>query len=709
MAVIGTLDSGWTADELDAMAGWVRSVGRATDSDQRVIASAFPITPALWICGPPGKLTAIDGEPATVEHVIENITIARQPTERRWLPLASEATNAALFSGALLRLVASHRGLPPRLRLGHVTTVDASTVHHDVDTEPGSGGGALLDDTGRVVAVHLGSKRSGPNFAHRISDILARAVHLGSKRSGPNFAHRISDIFARLASENPALHAEILNAQGLSGPAEAARRVAKVRARRAAKSAPTLKTSLEDAAAVLWSFDPAGLRPTTGGEPGAAPGELWAAVTPDDAGWSLQPTVRKTALGRLGTAAAMRAARAANADVLAPAGSPQWALDALIAGDALALDHLDATALDAVATARRWLAPHLAGLPEPAEIAFHQSRARLYHPLTAARGDHFKGRVEELAALDAWLALPPPPADPRRQAYRMTAAGGAGKSALIGKWVLDHVTDGRPEFPFVYLDFDRPGVPADDAVALVVAILERLAALRPDRPDDRDRADAAIRESRASIEDIHSGLEAAVTAPTRSAGLSELLDETAVALSRLASAVAELVAEPDGAPPVLIVLDSYEEVQPSASHIPAGVPQAMLALQTAVPTLRVLVTGRATIAPLGLTGPEQPPHHLDGLDALAADGYLEALGVTGADDRALLVELATGNPLVLKLGAKFVREHGASDLRNDPALRGELAVELVQGVLYRRILDHVGDADVEALAHPGLVLRRITV
>ncbi|HEY9228594.1 MAG TPA: hypothetical protein VIP11_18210, partial [Gemmatimonadaceae bacterium] len=37
-----------------------------------------------------------------------------------------------------------------------------------------------------------------------------------------------------------------------------------------------------------------------------------------------------------------------------------------------------------------------------------------------------------------------------------------------------------------------------------------------------------------------------------------------------------------------------------------------------------------------------------------------------------------------------------------------VADELIQGQLYRRILDHIHDPDVRALAHPGMVMRRVT-
>jgi hypothetical protein len=76
----------------------------------------------------------------------------------------------------------------------------------------------------------------------------------------------------------------------------------------------------------------------------------------------------------------------------------------------------------------------------------------------------------------------------------------------------------------------------------------------------------------------------------------------------------------------------------------------------------------------------------------------------------LVVDQVSGNPLNLRLAADLIRREGPATITSRRARRRllfDLRSEQVQGVLYRRILDHV-DPSVRPLANPGLVLRRIT-
>jgi len=92
--------------------------------------------------------------------------------------------------------------------------------------------------------------------------------------------------------------------------------------------------------------------------------------------------------------------------------------------------------------------------------------------------------------------------------------------------------------------------------------------------------------------------------------------------------------------------------------------------------------------------------------------FLEAQGVRDEGLAHRLADLCGGIPLSLKLAATL--------LAKDPdALRADggsafgttlmhASDEALQGQLYGRVLDHIADERVRRLAHPGLVLRRIT-
>ena len=59
--------------------------------------------------------------------------------------------------------------------------------------------------------------------------------------------------------------------------------------------------------------------------------------------------------------------------------------------------------------------------------------------------------------------------------------GGVGKSTLIAKFILDHVgSAGGPQLPFVYLDFDRPGISANSPLTLLMEAVRQLGAQFPE-------------------------------------------------------------------------------------------------------------------------------------------------------------------------------------------------------------------------------------
>jgi hypothetical protein len=68
-----------------------------------------------------------------------------------------------------------------------------------------------------------------------------------------------------------------------------------------------------------------------------------------------------------------------------------------------------------------------------------------------------------------------------------------------------------------------------------------------------------------------------------------------------------------------------------------------------------------------------------------------------------VIGLVSGNPLSLHLAADVLNRTG-----EDPALLIAVGEGNVQGQLYARLLEHISDPRVRAVAHPGLIVRRIT-
>jgi cellulose synthase operon protein C len=162
--------------------------------------------------------------------------------------------------------------------------------------------------------------------------------------------------------------------------------------------------------------------------------------------------------------------------------------------------------------------------------------------------------------------------------------------------------------------------------------------------------------------------------------------------------------------PLLFVLDTFEMVQQYGVDIVHEVWEFLDDLLRRLPSLRVVIAGRAL-----LDGYRTKPVHLAGFDDESARGFMSSLlGPELAADTELvghIVRIVGRNPLSQRLGADLVVNHGAEeldDINGRRALFVRVKTEQIQGWLYKRILDRIADPDVRALAHPGLVVRRLT-
>ena len=102
---------------------------------------------------------------------------------------------------------------------------------------------------------------------------------------------------------------------------------------------------------------------------------------------------------------------------------------------------------------------------------------------------------------------------------------------------------------------------------------------------------------------------------------------------------------------------------------------------------------------------------LGDLDNEAAIAYLKGLGIPDAELAQMLVKQLGGVPLSLKLAAAIVKRDGiqrVSDISRKPTLFSSTSDATIQGLLFFRILGHLHDPVLQRLAHPGLVLRRLS-
>jgi hypothetical protein len=178
-------------------------------------------------------------------------------------------------------------------------------------------------------------------------------------------------------------------------------------------------------------------------------------------------------------------------------------------------------------------------------------------------------------------------------------------------------------------------------------------------------------------------------------------------LASLAETAAQVLRPIVGPLPVLLVVDTFEEVQVQGAEAEHAIASMLHELSRRLTGLVVLLCGRAE--------PRVPGIEPIVLGELAADEALELLRrLVGEAWSAAIPELARelgGNPLVLRFAARVIRSEGAMALASPEGIaqvRAAIRQERLQGMLYGRILTHLHTENARRLAFPGLVLRVIT-
>jgi hypothetical protein len=357
--------------------------------------------------------------------------------------------------------------------------------------------------------------------------------------------------------------------------------------------------------------------------------------------------------------------------------------------------------------------------PQPMEVRSAIARDAVLDSLNQLISS-FHGRTAELKLLRTFCTEQTPRPGP--PFLGISGIGGAGKSALLARFadrLLAMPESRRPSV--VLIDFDRARFSSGDPLALTFEVTRQVAAWFPDLGND-------LRQLR---HDVRRNVQSSSASTKQESDYGELESATRgnkELFSRLGSILNQARIGTSGGRPLVMVLDTFEVLQGHDSSGSAGFRGAAAVVNwvrdlfdCGLANLRVIVAGRAPIAEDPVFGPAltEPELLLRGLDPEAARGVLLDSGLKAKDAR--LVADAVGdpqngtcNPLVLRLAARLVKggKVKPSSLKNDARGRASLDAELVQGVLYQRILKHLGDREEDKalaeLAHPGLVLRRVT-
>ncbi|MEU3777758.1 hypothetical protein AB0F11_32120 [Streptomyces sp. NPDC032472] len=496
------------------------------------------------------------------------------------------------------------------------------------------------------------------------------------------------------------------------------------------------RRAYREAACLLTRFDPAGLklpgeREAEGGAQLALVHDSTALALPPEAVWALKDEVRREALrGLTGPDAARRALEANLDQVPEDPGPERIVLDHLCGKPPAPLEEQDVDTLTATLQAALWLSliPGATGFPAPEHVQEQLERARLLQPLRRLVQDTFCGRAAALDALRSYVLGQDGPV--RRPPLVVHGVGGIGKTTLLAKFLLDS-TDGPAgspfSFPFAYIDFDRPTLSVHEPATLIAEMARQLAVQYPGHrgafealASECEETARTQRDEQNTLDDRHEPSTVRAqdgrTAAERFQAVAR--ERESVLVRRVAQLLVEAAGPADGDGPLLVVaIDSFETAQYRASIAIGRLWSLWTSLQEACPRLRFIVAGRAPV--------DHPARAADlrtialgELEPDAAVGLLTACGVPDAAVARTLAERVGGHPLSLKLAARAAAAVAAeavslSELVESlPARRRDFDRQvdqmLVQGTLYDRILKHIPDDAVRALAQAGLALRTIT-
>ena len=337
------------------------------------------------------------------------------------------------------------------------------------------------------------------------------------------------------------------------------------------------------------SFQPRALRPLAGSNP-QDPALLALAdfaFTSFDGSWVLRQEFRIPCLQRLLEESLFTPALDANQHL------PDLHRDLirrLLDGWEPTLALLGTRELEALDVVAGWLEPVFGtdlGVSRAA-INAAMERRLLLDPLRTLVGTHFRDRTGELDTIRQHiLGLLP------EHILLVQGPGGVGKSSLMGKVLLDleaRATSGQP-VSFAYIDFDRARHDPHDPIGLVEQVARQLRLLY---------ATAAEASQFAAVEAMSAGTDLERAAEILQIERSRTVPAMVGALAERLRAIRGQHS-PSGVSLVL-VLDTFEEVQirgPGAAHT---VLDLVRQLQEALPDMRVMISGRGVIREPETTG-----------------------------------------------------------------------------------------------------------
>jgi hypothetical protein len=418
--------------------------------------------------------------------------------------------------------------------------------------------------------------------------------------------------------------------------------------------------------------------------------------------WRLDPDKRQQLLRTLASRNQLKEVAAA-ARPLATDAIGRF-LIAAIGGEPIARDRLSTAELSDLHTALQLAEGVVPDAPGTQDVETALAQRDFDDAIDFLLPAEFIGREKPLRQLRKFVAAHAVDQNEPVRTAVLSGIGGAGKSALLAKFVDQERKERGGGMPVIWLDFDRATLASADDRDLLLEFSRQLARCRPELSKPMAEFRQNMHGLRKSDEETRFETDASASSHAWS-------------MWRGALGTRFPVKEP-----VLLILDTFEEIllrdELELERVLLWI--AALHSEGGIPLLKPVLSGRGIPEDLPLPSHFAPPLRVlvEDLDTSAAARLLEIQLLQaggGVDDGQLIHQLAArfgGNPLVVRILARYCQEHGAEAARELLKEDGNAAFagELAQAFLYTRILKRIrtDDPAVTVLAHPGLALRRIT-
>ncbi|HJQ37683.1 MAG TPA: hypothetical protein VKB93_11145, partial [Thermoanaerobaculia bacterium] len=272
--------------------------------------------------------------------------------------------------------------------------------------------------------------------------------------------------------------------------------------------------------------------------------------------WTLLPEVRGAVLQELAARGRIAAALETGARITTPDDALRDALVRIDAEGPRALDSFDVTTLAAVAPFAAQLQVAKRGFPSRDEIDRRVELLRLLEPFNRLTREGVFGRDKEFADLRAYVdvleseslleAIGRAVAFTRQKPLLITGVGGVGKSTLIARFIVEHARAAyRDPFPFAYLDFDRRAIMADEPASILIEAIRQIALQFP--------------HGAGAADELRRSWRRLLAASSRSKGRGGDTRARDSIRRDFVGFIQKLDIDPSL--PVLLVLDTFEEVQ----------------------------------------------------------------------------------------------------------------------------------------------------